>query len=134
MHTGLPQQGNAKSVWGAVVGRAIGLQWAVVLALASLAGLWAGKTSAVSALLGGAAVAVPNVLLAVWLTVRVRRFGVLSTAALLLGEFLKLGLTLAMLVLVVAKFRHAMVWPALIVGVIGALKAQWLALWFTRDA
>jgi hypothetical protein len=27
-----------------------------------------------------------------------------------------------------------MVWPALIVGVIGALKAQWLALWFTRDA
>jgi F0F1-type ATP synthase assembly protein I len=134
VHTGLPQQGNSKSVWGAVVGRAIGLQWAVVFALAVAAGLWAGKMGAVSAFLGGAAVAVPNALLALWLTLRVRQFGALSTAALLLGEFLKLGLTLAMLALVVARFRHGMVWPALIVGVIGALKAQWLALWFTRDA
>ncbi|MFO1435308.1 MAG: ATP synthase subunit I [Gammaproteobacteria bacterium] len=99
-----------------------------------VAGAWVGKPGAVSIFLGGAAVAVPNALLALWLTIRVRRFGALSTAALLLGEFLKLGLTLAVLALVVAKFRHAIVWPALIIGVIGALKAQWLALWFTRDA
>jgi hypothetical protein len=43
-------------------------------------------------------------------------------------------LTLALLAILVVLFKHAMVWPAFIAGVIGALKAQWLALWFTRHA
>lgn len=110
------------------------MQWAVILILAAVAWIWAAEAGAISLLLGGAAVAVPNALLALWLTVRVYRFGALATTALLVGELLKLGLTLALLAILVALFKHAMVWPAFIAGVIGALKAQWLALWFTRHA
>ena len=134
VHIGFHAEGNSTSRWHAVIGRTIGLQWAVVVALAILAGLWAGRFGATSAFLGGAAVAVPNTLLALWLTIRVERVGALSASALLAGELLKLGLTLAVLIIGVASFRHSLVWPALIVGVIGALKAQWLALWYTRNA
>lgn len=116
-----------------MVGRTIGLQWAVILILAAAAWLLSGIAGAVSLVLGGAAVAFPNTLLALWLTIRVRRLGALSATALLFGEFIKLGLTLVLLALFVANFGHAVVWPALIIGVVGALKAQWLALWVTRN-
>lgn len=119
--------------WWPVVGRTIGLQWAVILILAAAAWLLSGIAGAVSLVLGGAAVAFPNTLLALWLTIRVRRLGALSATALLFGEFIKLGLTLVLLALFVANFGHAVVWPALIIGVVGALKAQWLALWVTRN-
>lgn len=49
------------------------------------------------------------------------------------GELLKMGLTIALLVLMVVQLKPALSWLALIVGVIAALKAQWLALWVTRD-
>ncbi|MCG3201063.1 MAG: hypothetical protein NFCOHLIN_00925 [Gammaproteobacteria bacterium] len=101
--------------------------------LAAVAWPLSGIAGAVSLVLGGAAVAFPNTLLALWLTIRVRRLGALSATALLFGELLKLGLTLALLALFVAKFGHAVVWLALIIGVVGALKAQWLALWVTRN-
>jgi len=129
-----PSRFGGKSGWGPVVGRTIALQWAVILILAAVAWIWAAEAGAISLLLGGAAVAVPNALLALWLTVRVYRFGALATTALLVGELLKLGLTLALLAILVALFKHAMVWPAFIAGGVGALKAQWLALWFTRHA
>ncbi|MCG3143327.1 MAG: hypothetical protein HONDAALG_00668 [Gammaproteobacteria bacterium] len=118
--------------WWSVVGKTIALQWAVILILAAAAWPLSGIAGAVSLVLGGAAVAFPNTLLALWLTIRVQRVGSLTTAALLFGELLKLGLTLALLALFVAKFRHTVVWLALIIGVVGALKAQWLALWVTR--
>lgn len=125
---------GGKSGWGAVVGRTIALQWTVILILAAAAWIWAADAGAVSLLVGGAAVAVPNALLALWLTLRIQRVRVVSLPALLAGELLKLGLTLALLALLVAAWRQTMVWPAFIVGVVGALKAQWLALWFTRNA
>ncbi|MCC6715031.1 MAG: ATP synthase subunit I [Gammaproteobacteria bacterium] len=118
--------------WWSVVGKTIALQWAVILILAAAAWPLSGIAGAVSLVLGGAAVAFPNTLLALWLTIRVQRVGSLTTTALLFGELLKLGLTLALLALFVAKFRHTVVWLALIIGVVGALKAQWLALWVTR--
>lgn len=48
------------------------------------------------------------------------------------GEILKIVLTVSLLVMVVVRFKPDLSWPALIVGVVGALKAQWLALWVTR--
>ena len=132
--SGAVAQRRIDAGWWSVVGKTILLQWVVILILAAAAWLLSGIAGAVSLVLGGAAVAVPNTLLALWLTIRVHRVGSLSTAALLFGELLKLGLTLALLAIFVAKFRHVLIWPALIVGVIGALKAQWLALWATRDA
>ena len=117
--------------WWATVGIAIALQWLTVLILTAMAWGMSGATAAISVFGGGAAVALANTLLALWLTLRVARVGVLSPAAMLIGEMVKLGLTLALLVLVAVKLAP-LSWIALIVGVIATLKAQWLALWFTR--
>ena len=114
------------------MGTAVALQWGVILALAAVAWLWGGETSAVSLLLGGASVALPNALLAAWLTVRIRRTGVAGPAAMLGGELAKLALTVVMLVTVV-RGHPGVSWLALLIGVAGALKAQWLAVWFTRN-
>lgn len=76
--------------------------------------------------------AVPNTVLALWLTVRVRRVGSAGALAMMAGELLKLCGTLALLVGMVVKLKPELSWLALIIGVLGALKAQWLALWVTR--
>lgn len=113
--------------------RTVGLQWGVVMVLAGGAWAIAGGESGGSCLAGGAAVAAPNTLLATYLWLKARQVGLLSAATFLLGEFLKLGLTIVCLYLV-ARLLPSVHWLALVVGVIGALKAQWLALWFTRNA
>jgi len=124
--------GTQRAGWSATVGAALGLQWAAILALAGLIGLAFGTSSALSLLVGGAAVAVPNALLAAWLTLRLMRAGSLGMTAMLAGELLKLALTVALLAIVVKALERQVVWLALIAGVIVALKAQWLAVWFTR--
>lgn len=124
--------GTQRAGWGATVSVAVALQWAVILAFSGLTWLGFGAASALSLLYGGASVAVPNALLALWLTLRRQRAGTLGVAAMLVGELLKLGLTIAMLALVVSALERQVAWVALIVGVIAALKAQWLAVWFTR--
>lgn len=118
--------------WDATVGTTIALQWLVILVFAAAAGLLAGTNGGLSLLVGGTAVALPNALLALWLTLRVHRVGRLGAAAMLGGEFLKLGLTMALLVLFIVRLKPTLSWLALIIGVVIALKAQWLALWFTR--
>jgi F0F1-type ATP synthase assembly protein I len=125
-------EGAQRGSWAATVGTAVALQWVVILALAGMAFIWGGNKSAMSLLAGGACVALPNALFAAWLTLRMRRGGAAGPAAMLGGELAKLGLTIALLVFVV-KGNPGVAWLALIVGVIGALKAQWLALWFTRN-
>ena len=119
--------------WGVTVGTAVALQWAVVLLLAGLAWIWSGARGAESLLAGGAAVALPNALLALWLTLRRRQAGTLGVPAMLAGEFLKLGGTIALMVLAVKGLRPDVSWLAVVIGVIAALKAHWLALWFTRQ-
>jgi ATP synthase protein I len=96
-------------------------------------GLIAGPHSALSGFAGGAAIALPNAGLAGYLWLKSRHTRVLSAASFLVGESVKLLLTLTALYLSVRWLGARMVWPALIVGVIGALKAQWLAVWFTRN-
>ena len=125
------QAGLPQGRWGATVGTAIALQWGVILVLAGVAWIW-GEIAAQSLLLGGAAVALPNSALALWLTLRVRA-SALSVVAVMMGELLKLGLTIALLAFMAARLKPDLSVLALMVGVIGALKAQWLALWFTRN-
>ena len=119
------------TTWGSTVGTAIALQWAVVLILSALAWFWSA-TVALSLLAGGAAVAAPNTVLALWLTLRVRQSGTAGAVAMMVGEMLKLCCTLVLLVMMVVKLKPELSWLALIGGVLGALKAQWLALWVTR--
>ena len=125
--------GTQRAAWGATVGKTIALQWAVILLLAGVAWMFFGTGSAKSLLVGGGAVAVPNALLAAWLTARLYRVGTVGFASLLAGELLKLGMTIALLVIVVVAHKPQIAWLALIVGVVAALKAQWLAVWFTRN-
>lgn len=123
--------GAQRAGWAATVGTAIALQWAVVLGLAAVAWIWKGNVGAVSLFLGGASVALPNSLLAAWLTARVQRFGGAGVTAMLGGELMKLGMTIALLVAVV-RANPGISWLALLIGLVAALKAQWLALWVTR--
>ena len=118
--------------WGATVGTVIWLQWALVAVLAGGAWLVKDLAAAQSLFFGGAAVALPNSILAAWLTLRVRRAGIVEPAAMMMGEILKLGLIIALLAMVATRFRPELSWLALIIGVVVALKAQWLALWVTR--
>jgi len=126
--------GAQRAAWGVTVGKAVALQWAVVLLLAGIAWGWVGIRGAQSLLLGGAAVALPNALLALWLTVRLYRTGTVGMTSMLAGELLKLGMTIALLVIVVGALKSQVAWLALIIGVVAALKAQWLAVWFTRNS
>jgi len=126
--------GAQRAAWGATVGKAVALQWAVILLLAGIAWVWVGTRGAQSLLLGGVAVALPNALLALWLTVRLHRTGTVGMASMLAGELLKLGMTIALLVIVVSALKPQVAWLALIIGVVAALKAQWLAVWFTRNS
>ncbi|MGH8629692.1 MAG: ATP synthase subunit I [Burkholderiales bacterium] len=126
--------GAQRAAWGATVGKTIALQWVVILLFAGVAWAWIGAGGAQSLLLGGAAVAVPNALLALWLTARLYRVGAVGVASMLAGEMLKLGMTIALLAVVGVALKPQIVWLALIVGVVAALKAQWLAVWFTRNS
>jgi len=119
--------------WRTTVGIAVALQWSVILVLAGIAWIW-GERAAQSLLLGGAAVALPNALLALWLTLRLYRTGTVGMTSMLAGELLKLGMTITLLVMVVGALKSQVAWLALIVGVVAALKAQWLAVWFTRNS
>lgn len=123
----------SRSTWSATIRRALLVQWAVIAVLALVAWLWGGRAGALSLLSGGAAVAVPNAVLALWLSARLRFGAGLGMAGLAAGELVKLGATLALLAMVASAFHAQLVWLALIAGVVGALKAQWLAVWFTRD-
>ena len=118
--------------WKATVGTAIALQWVVVLGFSGITWLAAGMAAARSLLFGGIAVALPNTILALWLSLRVYTKGSAGAAAMMAGEILKLTLTIVLLVAIVVRFKPDVVWLALIIGVVIAVKAQWLALWVTR--
>jgi F0F1-type ATP synthase assembly protein I len=121
-----------RASWGATVGTAVGLQWLLVLILTGVTWIWSGEKAGWFLFLGGAAVALPNSVLALWLTLRVHRVGTVGVVAMFVGEFVKLWGTIALLVVVVVKNKPDLAMLPLIIGVIVALKAQWLALWVTR--
>jgi len=106
--------------------RVVGLQVLVTLAVALFSWPLGGAQSALSALLGGAACVVPNALYAANLVLLRRGTARLVVAAVLVGEFVKVGLTVVALVLVATLYRDV-VWVAVIVSVIAALKVQVLA-------
>lgn len=118
--------------WKNTVGTAIALQWALVMIFAGAAWLIGGNSGALSLFAGGAAVALPNAVLALWLTLRLRSKGAVGAAGMMFGELLKLSFTLAAIVLVAVKLKPELSWLAMLIGVVVALKAQWLALWVTR--
>jgi len=118
--------------------RVVAAQFLTSLFVAAGAWVIGGHRAAVSSLLGGLACALPNGLFALnlaWVSQgskpRSADGGAESTKsyalALLVGEFIKVVLTIGLLVLI-ARTVGEVVWPALIVGVSAALLMQAAAL------
>jgi ATP synthase protein I len=111
---------------------AVGLQTLAVLIGMILAGLLGGQVSASSWLAGGAAAVLPNALFAWRLTRQKNKPPESYIVAFFLGEFLKIGLTIAALGLIV-KYLPQASWLEVLLGLIVGLKAQLFGLWFTGD-
>ena len=75
----------------------------------------------------------PNAVLAAYVWLNSRQSRVLSAASFLAGELIKLVGTVAAIYFAADWLGPRVVWFALVLGVIAALKGQWLAVWFTRD-
>lgn len=109
--------------------RVIGLQVLVTVVVALLAGWIGGAAAAVSALLGGAACFVPNGLFAWRLYVAGRSPRGGGAAVFFVGEFVKVGSTIGLLALIAWAYRDV-VWLALIVALIAALKSYLIAFFW----
>lgn len=111
---------------------AVGLQLAAVAVLALGAGVLTGWSSAGFVVLGGAAAIIPNGLFALRLAAQRGRSAESYPAVFFLGEFAKIGLTIALLALI-AKAVDGVRWLPLLLGLIVALKAPLFALLWARD-
>ena len=107
--------------------RAILLQAITILVSALIAELMAGTRGAISATLGGVACTLPNFLFALRLKSVASRPGASYPANFFLGEFVKIALTIALLVIVVKTYAD-LHWPSLLIGMGLALQAGFLAL------
>jgi ATP synthase protein I len=112
---------------------AVGLQAATVALLALGAGLWVDWTSARFLVLGGAVAIVPNALFALRLALRRGRSPESYPAVFFLGQFAKIGLTIALLALV-ARQVESVSWLPLLIGLIAALQAPLFAPIWLRKA
>ena len=106
--------------------RAVLHQSVATLVVAALAWILAGQHGAASAGLGGAAVVIPNLFFALNLWAAARS-GRASVAGFLVGEFIKVAATLALLVIVAGAYRD-LHWLALLAGLIVALKTNLLVI------
>ncbi len=109
--------------------RVIAVQAAVGVVVALLGGLIAGRGEVMWSLLYGAAtVVVPGALMARGMTSRLSSMSPGASAVSFMSwEFVKIGVSLAMLV-VAGKIVQPLVWPALLVGLVVGIKVYWVAL------
>ena len=108
--------------------RVVGVQGAVGIVAALLAGLAGGWEWAVSLLYGAAAVVVPGALMARGMTSRLSSVSPgASAVSFMLWESVKIGVSVAMLV-VANRIVQPLVWPALLVGLVACIKVYWVAL------
>jgi ATP synthase protein I len=107
--------------------RIVLLQILTTAAVSLLSAFIGGPHAAISALLGGAACFIPNGLFALKLAAASRRPQGTDAAVFLVGEFVKVLSTIALLALVVATYKN-LVWLAMLVSIIAVLKSYVLAL------
>jgi ATP synthase protein I len=87
----------------------------------------AGSEGALSAALAGLATIIPSCWFAIRLTILSRQ-GKISPVTFLLGEFVKVVATVVLLALI-AWLWSGVHWPALLLGVVMVLQANFLAFW-----
>lgn len=112
---------------------AVALQFVAVALGAVVAGVSSDWTSARFFVLGGAAAMIPNGLFAWRLTLHRRRRPESYPTVFFLGEFVKIGLTVALLALI-ARVVPGVRWLPLLLGFFVALKVPLFALLIARDA
>ena len=108
--------------------KAILLQIVATVVAAAVAGGFAGLRGMISAGLGGLVCTLPNFLFALRLKKVAQRPGSSYPANFFLGEFIKIALTVGLLVLVVKKYTD-LHWPSLLIGLVLASQAMFLAFW-----
>lgn len=113
------------SIWRVLLWQALaGL--ALAGGLGGVSGQWSW---AVSALYGAASVLLPSLVFARGLTGRLSSINAgTAVAGFFVWEFVKLGLTLAML-LAAPRLVGDLSWPALLVGLVVTMKVVWLSVW-----
>ena len=109
--------------------RVLGVQMAVGLVAALLAGLATGRQEvAWSVLYGVATVVVPGALMARGMTSRLTSMSPgTSAVSFMLWEMVKIAVSIAMLALA-PKLVQNLSWPALLVSLVLCMKVYWLAL------
>jgi ATP synthase protein I len=107
----------------------LGVQMAVGLVAALLAGLATGRQEvAWSVLYGAATVVVPGALMARGMTSRLTSMSPgTSAVSFMLWEMVKIAVSIAMLALA-PKLVQNLSWPALLVSLVLCMKVYWLAL------
>ena len=108
--------------------RAILLQVVATVMTMTGAGWLAGFHGAVSAGLGGGVCVLPNFLFALRLAKVARSRGASYPVNFFLGEFIKIALTVGLLVLIVKNYAD-LHWPSLLIGLVLAAQAGFLAFW-----
>ena len=108
--------------------RVILLQAAATLVAMLAGGFLAGMRGGISATLGGLACMLPNLLFALRLKSVSGRQGATFMANFLLGELVKLAVTVGLL-FVIAKGYADLHWPSLLIGLVLATQALFLAFW-----
>lgn len=105
------------------------LQGVVGCGIAALAGAWAGLPAFWSALAGAGVIVLPGLVMARGLARRSRTAGSAAAGAVsfLLWEFVKIALSVALLLLAV-KVVQPLVWLALLAGLVGCAKVYWVLL------
>lgn len=107
---------------------AVFLQIAITIAAAVAAGWVVGLQGAVSAAAGGLAYAVPSLLFVWRLKVGAGRPGLASSATFFIGEFVKIALTIILLLVAVKSYAE-LHWPSFLLGLGLVLQAGLLAFW-----
>lgn len=109
--------------------RSVAVQTVAGLLVVLPAWLLGGASSGISALVGAAAYTIPSVLFALRLLFGMAKPSGPSSATFFFGEFFKLGSAVLLLGLAVKLGQDELVWPALLAGLIVALKSHyWLLL------
>lgn len=96
--------------------------------VAIVAGLVAGRASAMSALAGAGAYFVPNLLFALRLFIATHQTKSANPLVFLVGEMLKIGATIALLWMIFRVGGDQVRWLAVVVGLVGVVKAYLLVM------
>lgn len=107
-------------------------QTAILLVVVLLAGLIGAWGSMWSAFAGGMIYLIPSALVVMQMLMRLYAGANASVGSFFIGEAIKIGGSIALMALLVKFAGDAIVWPALLIGLVAVLKAYVLLIIFKK--